>query len=329
MNASRRYAALLGIGVLIGLSRPSARAGDYHRDASLPCSDCHVMHYSEQHGYGGETVAPPASGGPFPHLLRDAVIGLCLSCHDGQTGSGGIAPDVVQSAGVGQAAHRSAGAFQEPPGAQTQNGHGLDVSATPPGGSGTMTLGCVSCHDPHGNAYYRNLVANPGGQSGLGVTAASETAVSPTATHYDISNIHYTASDGGLSAWCGGCHGSFHGAGGTTNVGGAPLGDTNQAGVTPWLRHPTRDVTMAGANLNQHVDKSRWFSPLSSRVPMVSPSRTIPGTGAGSDNEVFCGTCHKAHGSTHRYGLIWDDASTAEPEDGVLEMQTCQQCHYK
>ena len=86
---------------------------------------------------------------------------------------------------------------------------------------------------------------------------------------------------------------------------------------------------MAQARYNQHVDASRWFSALASRVPVVSPSGVIPGTGLGSDNEVFCGSCHKAHGSPHRYGLIWDNPDTAEPEDGSAQMETCQQCHYK
>ncbi len=113
------------------------------------------------------------------------------------------------------------------------------------------------------------------------------------------------------------------------NLGGSPMGDTNQIGISPWLRHPTRDVTMAQANVNQHVDKNHWFGGLGSRVPVVSPSGVLPGTSAGSDNEVFCGTCHKAHGSAHRYGLIWDNAAIVQPEDGTAVMDTCQQCHYK
>jgi hypothetical protein len=55
----------------------------------------------------------------------------------------------------------------------------------------------------------------------------------------------------------------------------------------------------------------------------------VVGSGAGSDNQVFCGTCHKAHGSSRRYGLIWDDPATAEPEDGTAQMESCQQCHFK
>jgi hypothetical protein len=86
---------------------------------------------------------------------------------------------------------------------------------------------------------------------------------------------------------------------------------------------------MAQGVTNKHVDRNHWFSSLASRVPVVSLSGTIPGLAGSSDNQVFCGSCHKAHGSTHRAGLIYDDETTATPEDGISSMQTCQQCHYQ
>jgi hypothetical protein len=319
---------MCGVGLLIASSCLSARAGDYHSGTGIACSDCHVMHYSAEHGYSGGAAPAVGAGGPYAKLLKNTATELCLSCHDGQVGSGDIAPDVMKDAGSGQPTYRSAGAFQELGGVRTQNAHSLDVSAVPPGGSVAMTIDCLSCHDPHGNSYYRNLVPNPGGAAGLGVTSFSEAPATPTSTHFSTGNVRYTASDGGLSAWCGGCHGDFHG-GGSAGMGGSTMGDTNQGAVSPWLRHPTRDVTMAQAAANQHADASRWFSSLASRLPVVSATGMIPGSTAGSDNQVFCGTCHKAHGSSHRYGLIWDDATTAAPEDGAAQMESCQQCHYK
>jgi hypothetical protein len=157
-------------------------------------------------------------------------------------------------------------------------------------------------------------------------------ATTPMSVHYDAGNIRYRQAltgitDFGLSEWCGGCHGNYHGAGGSQNMGGSPTGDTNAG--NPWLRHPTRDVTLSRGVTNKHVDASHWFSTLSSRVPVVSPSGAIPGTSGSSDNQVFCGSCHKAHGSTNRAGLIFDDETTAIPEDGTSLMQTCQQCHFQ
>jgi hypothetical protein len=230
------------------------------------------------------------------------------------------------AAGSGQAPHRSAGAFQAQPGTQTQNGHNLQVTATPPGATISMTLSCVSCHSPHGNSNYRNLISSPGGASGLAVTAVAQAQMAPTATQYDASNLRYTSRDGGLSAWCAGCHGNFHGAGGAANMGGGVTGDS--AGSSRyWFRHPTTGIALAQGVTNQHIDSAYWFTGALSRVPVVSPSGVIPGSSGTSDNEVFCGSCHKAHGSANRAGLIWDDPTTTAPEDGTLMTQTCQTCH--
>jgi len=164
-----------------------------------------------------------------------------------------------------------------------------------------------------------------------GTAAIQQLATGPMATHYAASNIVYRqtavgSTDFGLSEWCSGCHGAYHGPAGSAGMAGAIGGD---AGATPWLRHATRDVTMAQATVNRRVNGAHWFSQLASRVPMVSPSGAIPGTAGTSDNQVFCGSCHKAHGSTNPKGLIFDDDATAAVEDGTLMRQTCQQCHYE
>ena len=324
--------------VVFGLTS-FAVAGDFHTTTSLACSDCHVMHYSETHTYTGAATPDPllASGGPFPKLLKNSSSQLCLACHDGKTD----APDVLGS---------NTGTYVQAAGQLNVNGdgnegtgHTISSTAAPPGGSWTNPgLQCTHCHDKHGNGYYRNLLPNPGAATGKTVTymtgsaytgtaAIQQLASSPMATHYAASNILYRQtqianSDFGLSEWCGGCHGDYHGGGGAFNIGGSPTGDT---GASPWLRHPTRDVTMAEGVTNRHADSTHWFSSLLSRIPVVSPSGTIPGTASSSDNEVFCGSCHKAHGSPNRKGLIFDNETTAATEDGTALNQTCQQCHYQ
>jgi hypothetical protein len=153
-------------------------------------------------------------------------------------------------------------------------------------------------------------------------------------SHYAVDNILYRqtqvgGTDFGLSEWCSGCHGDYHGIGGSGNMGGSTTGDANAG--SPWLRHPVRGVTMAQGVTNKHIDPGHWFDTASvkSRIPVVSASGVVPGTSAGSDNQVFCGSCHKAHGSNHRAGLIYDDDATVVPEDGNSMIQTCQQCHYE
>ncbi len=317
----------------------SLQAGDFHYVDSLVCSDCHVVHYSESHQMGGATSPDPilAPGGPFRYLLKTSQSALCLACHDGRTDvpdvRGPHANNYVRAAGplnvVGDGASIEG------------SGHTMGSTAAPPGGTWTNPgLSCQHCHATHGNAYYRNLVPNPGTTTGKAVTymtgsaytgtpAVQQSAVAPMATHYATGNIRYRQAqagtgDFGLSEWCSGCHGDYHGIGGAANMGGSTAGDTGNA---RWLRHPTRDVTMAEGVTNKHVSSTRWFAALASRVPVVSPGGTIPGIAGSSDNEVFCGSCHKAHGSTNRKGLIFDDDATATAEDGTALMQTCQQCH--
>lgn len=329
------WACAGGLAALIGLLALAERSpsGDFHFYGSLNCSDCHVMHYSETHSLTGgppSTVVPLGSGGPFPRLLRQSESQLCLVCHDGRTD----APDVFGSnAGTNV---RAAGALnrvgESGPYAEA-NGHSLGSTNAAPGGTWTGNqaggLQCKHCHDIHGNAYYRNLTPNPGTAKGKFVTyltgttysgtaAVQQLATSPIATHYSVSNIRYRqtkvgSTDFGISQWCSGCHGDFLPAGGS----GSPPAD-----------HSTDGVTMAQAVVNGNVDPNHWFSALASRVPVVSPSGAVPGTSGTSDNQVFCGTCHKAHGSTNPKGLIYDDETTAAPEDGTSQMQTCQQCHY-
>lgn len=316
-----------------------ANAGDFHMAGALVCSDCHVMHYSKAHTYTGTFAPDPllASGGPFPKLLKNSQSELCLSCHDGKSD----APD-VRGASTGTYT-RAAGQLNIIGDSFEGTGHTMGSTALPPGGTwNNPGLQCSHCHATHGNPYYRNILPNPGTASGKTVTymtgaaysgtvAIQQLAQTPMATHYAASNIRYRQTQGGstdfgLSEWCGGCHGDYHGAGGNAKMGGSLSGDT---GPSPWLRHPTRDVTMAEGVTNRHINANHWFSSLASRVPLVSPTDTIPGTASGSDNEVFCGSCHKAHGSPNRKGLIFDNEATAEAEDGTSLNQTCQQCHFQ
>ncbi len=322
------------------LEAASLQAGDFHYAGSLVCSDCHVMHYSESHLLTGAPGPDPilAPGGPFRYLLKASQSALCLACHDGRVD----APDVRGSHANNYV--RAAGALNglgDGPSVEG-TGHTMGSTVSPPGGTWTNPgLSCQHCHTTHGNGSYRNLVPNPGTATGkivtymtgstyAGTPAVQQIAATPMATHYAASNIRYRqtqagTTDFGLSEWCGGCHGDYHGGGGA-NMGGSTAGDTGNA---RWLRHPTRDVSMAEGVTNKHVNGARWFSALASRVPVVSPSGTIPGIAGSSDNEVFCGSCHKAHGSTNRQGLIFDDDATATAEDGASLMQTCQQCHYQ
>ncbi len=317
----------------------------YHTD--LQCSDCHTMHYSE----GGAPIKTPSGesyAGPSEFLIRaDSVNLLCLSCHDSGTGGINGAPDVWGVASYETPVlKRAAGSFQGSVGVISHKGHSLGVvKDIAPGSNPIVTfptgLTCVSCHDAHGNGNYRSLKSNVGNGTHLkvsyingiysGSSSIFQVELNPTSIHYSTRNIQYrrdTPVDG-LSQWCKGCHTNFHGTGGEINDSGILLGDNN-ATNSAWVQHPITGVTMSQAVKNQHLDSSAWFNEkLKSRLPVVSPSNQIPGTNTNSDNQVACITCHKAHGSTNPFGLIYDNPLSPNREDGTSLMQSCQQCHNK
>jgi hypothetical protein len=308
----------------------SVHGGDFHASSSLACSDCHVMHYSEQHSLQG--VLPPevplGPGGPFPRLLRQAASQLCLSCHDGRTNT----PDVL---GAHHSAHvRAAGALNRVgdtgPYAEG-HGHTLGSTGAAPGGTWTGNqagdgLQCKHCHEIHGNPYYRNLTPNPGtatekfvtyltGPTYSGTAAVQQLASTPLTAHYAVDNIRYRQTkvgitDFGLTEWCAGCH-----------------PDYQWSPPSPPKSHHSTGVTMAQGVTDGAVDPAFWFSPLQSRAPVVSASGAVPGTAGTSDNQMFCGSCHKAHGSANARSLIFDNSGTAALEDGTTMNDTCQQCH--
>lgn len=334
--------------LLVMQSRPSL-AGDYHQGSALVCSDCHTMHYYEE----GVTPPPGAdAGGPFDKLLmKTSTNNLCLTCHDGDTGTD-AAPDVLDTAGADHATNRGAGAFRAAVGTATVSGHNLGVAAdagtTPPGGTWTVPTGgldCADCHEPHGNANFRNLLLRPGGVgTDIALTDVSQTALTPTSTQYNVTNISYGAdanNNPDYSNWCAGCHAEFNAAAANqasaawtndANVGGDAAGDAGGA-TQPWHRHPVTHVTMQEGNTNGHVSYSWYNTGVSSRTPAASASSTIPA----NDNVPFCGTCHKAHGSDvdrtvstgYADSLIYDDGSTATIQDGTSMEQTCNLCHKK
>ena len=140
----------------IALVASPALAGDYHTGGSLNCAECHVMHYSQSHGYNsdgsGFTVGLGGSG-PYHFLLRNEINALCLSCHDNQT----FAPDVLAAnGGIVPTNGRQAGALNRDNTAPyfDATGHTLGSEDAAPGGTFANAdgLNCINCHQQHGYA---------------------------------------------------------------------------------------------------------------------------------------------------------------------------------
>lgn len=215
------------------LAGPADGVAMYHNGATLLCSDCHTVHFSESHGFSGGAVSTTAvpdgdwltASGPNNYLLKaSSSTRLCLSCHDGQT----FAPDVVESDTYG-VAQRPAGFFGQPD-VPNFKGHNLaSASLGTPGdsnlcnrchflhGGGTMATAqvqCIDCHNPHGNASYRNLwwASAPGSEPPI---LASIRAGSTGKNRYDAVNVAYPAPSLADGTWrevtnmCIDCHHAF------------------------------------------------------------------------------------------------------------------------
>lgn len=324
-------------GVCLLLPR-STESGEYHNVTESICSDCHTQHSSSQ----GQVLTPTEN------LLKNSMgeIGLCMSCHNGTDSR---APDIV-STGTSAAPSNvvsnlyaskygsSAGCFQgDYLGAANPYGHDLNpaVSVTAPLSSTYAKTGglvCSDCHDTHGAPNYRNLVSDPNPRHvGLwdiliGTQVKETTPVDASSPNpsvaYDTSNVAFYAQNN-ISAWCADCHDAL---------------SQNSAGSAPahFKGHPS-NVEIGGAY--PHADASNWqfgtqgpYTGFGSDVGDSTPgvprlrygSQLGSNTTAGVGDTVNCLSCHKAHGSKYKYGLVWPYIET-----GADTISGCQQCHFK
>ena len=315
---------------------PLALAGDYHTGSTLICSDCHIMHASQAHGYNADGSGNYAAFDATPHeyLLRNSPNALCLSCHDGQS----WAPDVLYTNTNSDV--RAAGALNMPGFGLDPTGHTLGSTDVAPGGtwSNAEGLECVDCHqqhgyNPNGGNPYRNLHYSPGGayaypgiivDYAVGTNDLTKDVYEVTdsgASHYSWDNVFYNEPDSYGSDYvrfCGGCHTNFHGLPGDANMGGAT--------GTEWLRHPVSGADI-GAQGGGHSSLA-VFQGHTNQVKVMSASGDW--TGANNDLTPSCMSCHKAHGNQNAFALIFMSGTgtvTEEGDDGTQVGDLCGQCH--
>lgn len=309
-----------------------AAAGDFHYGTTLVCSDCHVAHYSQSHGYaaGNNQFTPLGAGGPFAGLLRDDENKLCLSCHNNQS----WAPDVFGQNG-GAAMLRQAGGLNVAAGHGLTNdasydeidGHTLYSTATPPGGAtsayvpGPEGLVCSNCHGVHGSAVqYRNLqlrgiFAGDTVSYAIGTNDLTKAVYERSARGYAEADVDFNEPDVRNSAygkWCQNCHTDFHGQSGDPNMG--PVGE--------WHRHPTADVDMGSSA------RTRWAG-KTNRVKLMDSQGLWTGGTTNTTLTPSCMSCHKGHGNMNSFGLIFMNGTGTRTEegDGGQYRDLCRQCH--
>lgn len=344
-----KTALLVSFGVVVGLIALASWsfAGDYHYGVDLVCSDCHVMHYSQTHGYNpdgsGSTVT--LSGGPHEYLLRNDINDLCLSCHNGQS----WAPDVFQAHSNGYV--RQAGALNEVGGGipyEDASGHTLGSTDVAPGSnpawSNANGLNCADCHAVHG----RTSLPAPGGYRNLRSSSGVEMSYSrgdveitndltkwvfegassgASGTHYGVGAITFNEPDQTKSQYaqyCKACHTDFHG-----DVGGAEIGGVGSP-PEEFIRHPSSTANI-GAIGGGHSSLTRFAGKVN-QVQVMSPAGKKAGTYTTADTDLTasCMSCHKGHGNQNAFGLIYmlgTGTITEQGDNGVDARNMCRQCH--
>jgi predicted CXXCH cytochrome family protein len=274
----------------------TAGAGDWHRAGSLRCSDCHTMHNSK----GGLPMRYDLEVAPAPSLLRaDGATALCLACHAGR-GPSSTAPNVAQPSNW----EPPGGGFPADLADPLGRAHGLwPFAVVPPQGTEPVVMTCVACHDAHGNEGYRNLRTAPSGRGGAVPAPVVRQAVAATGSNPDQvylrSNVTYVS---GMSQWCVDCHDLItaeHVSGGTALLASHPWDRTIGAGAASGV-----------------TDLAAWMGAVTNRVPVQNALGLAP---PNDTDQVFCLSCHKAHGSPNEAALIY--------ADGLTMTSTCQQCH--
>jgi predicted CXXCH cytochrome family protein len=311
---------LLALAALL-LAAPATSLAGFHQ--GMACGECHTRMASEKFG---NSIRPQD---------EEAV---CLRCHDDSR----RAPDVMGAAlGAGGARVVRPGGGLNAVGMHANgydefSGHTIGTELPPPGFLGSWPAGtrltCKSCHAVHDNGNYRNLGADPFikdpryrelADALFPATAEPTWAlVAPTdegvqadvlvasgAAPYDAGRILLSTNGGrnAMNQFCAACHGAFHGTGNTE--------DGRWTGKVHYVRHPTSGVEIS-REMQHRIARS--YQP-------VRLARREDGT-----PEVACLTCHRAHGTTNAFGLVyWDPRSSDNGENGSARAMEplCSTCH--
>jgi hypothetical protein len=271
------------------------------------------------HTLGAIGTAP---GGTF---VTDPTHGLeCINCHT-QHGRAGIYRNLGPRSGAKTPTYAIAGKL--PAGVELLGGVGAPQTLTD-AITGTIQVSATGTDEVDVFIDAPGYVANTGNFAAL----------------YETNNIKYlkrTTKVSGIEnasgTQCAYCHGSFHGAIDSANIGGEVYTSTAGNSYEKFNRHPVGGIvlgTLSGGHSAKPAD--RYANALSvSRVKVYADDQT-----AFADATPGCVSCHKAHGNGQPFGLIFanrlnggmgEDGNVAVPTSGattaVAQRALCGQCH--
>ena len=339
MPTQRLLSTLLALAALPAVSR----AGDFHIGDTKKCSDCHVVHLASVPGFDGGKSEVDV--GP---LLKKDINNLCLSCHDDS-------PRAVDVLGTNMGRHRGivrqAGFLSRVGlGGSPAGGHTLDSLETAPGSDppwkpgdenrGGGGLNCVNCHQSHGTMEtYRNLRPDAGNNRGLeglvtynhghpGSNDLTRDVFVRRTGNYDEAAVDFNEPnqlDSAMGRFCAGCHNEFHGRPGDPRTVGGERGGNS---FSKFLRHPDAGVNLGKGRADQSSSLER-FASHRTRVKVMSEVGVW--SNPGPDVTPTCISCHKAHGNSNAFGLIYRSGHGRPTENGDTAGNSlehlCGQCH--
>jgi hypothetical protein len=145
------------------------------------------------------------------------------------------------------------------------------------------------------------------------------------------SQTSHTAYKGGMSAWCGNCHGDFH-SNNTKLI--HPSGRVLGSIANSYNLYNGTSDQMGGTQATAYL----------AEVPFEDPANTTTSeAGPSASSQVSCITCHRAHATSAPNAMRWDMNVTLLHEDGVEsgayaipdpyndlnQRSLCNKCHVK
>lgn len=325
----------------VGACLPPA-AGAFHDGGVGTCERCHVMHDA--------AAGQVALDGLRPLLLAASSTDLCLTCHgDGVMGLNPLQPPRELGAGnfvflleddlddatdplaprlPGEAAGHS---IVSPAWGLTAESR---WSRAPGGTFPSASLGCTSCHDPHGTAGFRMLRGVGPVQGGIAhfaypaPVAVGLPVTDPAAVESRLAHSAYVS---GMTRWCANCHGFYHDSGGTAFE--HPVDELLDSGVRRRYEMYDGDANPTGGAAGTS------YLP---EVPFEAADAAVDRTaGPGTAGRLHCLTCHRAHASSAPASGRWDFRVYHLADDGVAsgswplpspypdpdQRQLCRKCH--